>query len=61
MAAFSTSNESSVYQEVTLIRRSSMQEDEPSTNTNQANDTEGSRFKELQKLLQGPMGKEIID
>lgn len=56
MAAFSTSNESQVYAVANLVRRSSVDESE-----NRQNDqAEGSRFKELQKLLSGPIGEEII-
>ena len=58
MAAFSTSDESNVYTAVNLVRRtSSMQEDiaeSPSPSD------EGSRFLQLQRLMAGPLGEEII-
>ena len=54
MAAFSTSKEAQVYTVASLVRKSStVQEDPPQ-------EEEGSRFKELQTLLEGTIGTEII-
>ncbi len=63
MAAFSTSTESQIYAAANLIRRSSsIQEDDTTDNTYIQNQVqEGSRFKELQKLIAGPIGEEIIE
>lgn len=59
MAAFSTStNESQVYTVAALVRKSSISEDDQHETSMDM--IEGSRFKELQKLLEGPMGEEII-
>ena len=57
MAAFSTSS-SEAYDAVNLIRRSSnVDESAQDTQVKQEN----SRFQELQKLLTGPIGEQIIE
>ena len=60
MAAFSTSKESQVYEVSKLVRKSSsVQEDDYVPKD--VIPSEGSRFKELQRLLKGPIGEEIIE
>jgi hypothetical protein len=54
MAAFSTTDDSSIYTVVSLVRRQSTQDD------NKMPEDSGSRFKELQKLMAGPIGESII-
>lgn len=64
MAAFSTSNESSVYASANLVRKSSSTHEEHNESTldtaSQQQPEEGSRFKQLQNLLAGPTGELII-
>jgi len=58
MAAFSTSSESSIYESSVLIRKSSTVAEEDHQIQQQAE--KESRFAELQKQMQGPIGEEII-
>lgn len=74
LAALSIGDQAEVYQAVKLSRRSSSMREEndestadPSTTAakdpaDQTNENdEGQRFKQLQQLLDGPLGLEIID
>lgn len=67
MAAFSTSGESSIYDATRLIRRTSSTVDaeEPSPIISKLDttlsDSEFSRFKQLQTLMEGPLGIQIIE
>lgn len=61
MAAFSTSDRDA-YQAAILVRKSSsMREGDTQQNQQPEDLQEGSSFKQLQKLLQGPVGLEIVD
>ena len=61
MAAFST-NDSDAYKVAALARRSSSGKDaEPGDSQQSVNLEEGSSFKQLQKLMEGPMGLEIME
>jgi hypothetical protein len=61
MAAFSTSKESQVYDVAKLVRKSSSVQEDENFSSSDLIPSEGSRFKELQKLLHGPIGEEIIE
>ena len=65
MAAFSTSEDSSVYDAASLVRRSSSIQEDSATTADTAvvetQNTEGSRFKQLQNLMEGPIGVHIIE
>ena len=57
MAAFSTSSDASGFDQTALIRRSSNVEED---NHMIQNIQDGSRFAELQKQMQGPVGEQIV-
>ena len=60
MAAFSTSSESAIYAAASLVRRSSSI-DESVDKVIEQPAHEGSRFKQLQSLLEGPLGQDILN
>jgi hypothetical protein len=66
MASFSTSSEAAIFLDTQLIRRSSSsfepnEQTAASADEQQKTDSQANvRFKELQKLLDGPIGEQII-